>query len=110
MRAALEAKKEERCSFTGRFERYGKRSGWMGLEEMTVLLVDIRDGDGLFVCDHIWFSLTRGFGALSLAKCDRVSFEARVRAYIKGYRGHRVGEKPLEIDYGLSRPTKVYKL
>jgi len=41
-----------------------------------------------------------------------IQFDARVKSYIKGYRGYRddIYDKPLSIDYKLSHPTKIKKI
>jgi hypothetical protein len=46
--------------------------------------------------------------ALDLQIGDVISFQARVTAYEKGYKGYRDDVyKPIEIDYRLSNPTKI---
>lgn len=108
MRTALAKYHNERLTFTGRFERFGTKPTCTG--EKTILLRDICDETGNRVCDHMWLEMTRGFE--SLEPGTAVSFAARVTGYIKGYRGQKPGDwhKPIQIDYTLSRPTKVRKL
>ncbi len=81
-------------------------------DERTVLLKDICDAGGVIVCDHLWFNLTKAFALLNLQPGDRVQFDARVKKYVKGYFGRRddVFDKPAEVDYKLSHPTKVTKV
>jgi hypothetical protein len=112
MRETLAARDGQRAAFTGTFERLGRKSGWKGRTETTVLLKDIRDAAGSPVCDHLWFNLTKEFAALGLSPGDRVQFQARVRPYVKGYKGWREDDdlSPLERDYKLSHPTKIVKL
>lgn len=108
MRKALAAHDEERATFYGTFERFGTKNGWQGRQEKTVLLKDICDQTGKRVCDHLWFNLTKAFALLNLQTGDTVQFDARVKAYEKGYFGRRQGVyKPAEIDYKLSHPTRV---
>ncbi len=77
----------------------------------TVLLINIKDADGTFVCDHLWFMLTKQFDALALREGDAVQFDARVKEYEKGYRGWRDGViAPITRDYKLSHPTRVQKV
>lgn len=100
---------EERHVFTGTFVRYGVKSGYRGPLE-TVLLKDIKDKHGKIVADHLWFNNTKGFAKYDLKEGDRLRFEARVSEYLKGYKGHDEWvciEKPLELDYKLSYPTKI---
>ena len=111
MRKSLASRENERTTFKGIFERYGLKTGWTGYSEKTVLFKDIIDGHGIRVCDHLWFRLTLAFARLRLQPGDVVQFDARVKEYIKGYRGYREDvDKPVERDYKLSHPTKVFRL
>lgn len=111
MRKALAAREDERASFSGTFERFGTKNGWQGRQEKTVLLKDIYAQDGTRVCDHLWFNLTKALALLNLQPGDAVQFDARVKAYEKGYFGRRWDVyKPAEIDYKLSHPTRVRKV
>lgn len=101
----------QRRRFKGVFERFGQKSGYKGLE-VTMLLKDVVDvRTNRTVTDHLWFTVGKRFKSLNLKEGDVVHFDARVTAYIKGYRGRR-GEdvdNPLERDWRLSFPTKVKK-
>ena len=111
MRTALASRDEERATFQGQFERFGTKKGWQGREEQTILLKDIYDHTGNLVCDHLWFNATKAFVLLHLQTGDVVQFDARVKAYLKGYFGRREDVyKPTETDYKLSHPTRVKKL
>lgn len=111
MRRALAAQEEQRATFRGTFVRFGTKAGWQGREEPTVLLAAICDADGRQVCDHLWFNLTKALAALALQPGDVVQFDARVKAYVKGYFGRRDDVwKPPALDYKLSHPTKVRKV
>ena len=111
VREELQRINGERTRFTARFVRYGRKGSFRGGTKPTVLLADITDINGNVVTDHLWFNLTKGFDALKLNGNDQVEFEARVKLYIKGYRGRRdVPDKPVKDDYKLSHPTKVKKL
>jgi len=109
MRRALKQLNGERRRFTGTFVRLGKKSGWKGKMETTVLLKELKDATGKVVCDHLWFNLTKEFGHLVLKEGVNISFDARVKEYYKGYQGCQedVYDKPVEIDFKLSHPTKV---
>jgi len=109
MRKELADKENVRSTFTGTFARFGTKNGYKG-PITTVLLKDICDETGKPVTDHLWFNLTKGFAALNLHGGERIEFQARVRQYVKGYKGHieeRQWEAPLEVDYKLSYPTKM---
>ena len=108
MRKALKQLNGERRRFTATFSRFGEKWGWKGRTLTTVLLKDIKDANGRLICDHLWFNLTKEFDNLTLKNGTRVSFDARVREYLKGYRGYRENvDKPVELDFKLSHPTKV---
>jgi hypothetical protein len=99
-----------RATFRGTFVRYGTKKGWKGYPEKTILLKEIKDATGKIVTDHLWFNCTVGFNKLILNEGDAVEFNARVKDYIKGYRGYREEVyKPVEVDYRLSHPTKIRK-
>lgn len=111
MRAALAPHEFKRLTFTATFARFGTKRGWKGKEEQTVLLLEVRDGAGAVVADHLWCNLTKQFARLDLQAGDVVRFNARVKTYLKGYLGRReVWDKPPTWDYKLSHPTKVVKL
>ena len=110
MRTKLKNRDGERTVFRGIFVRYGKKRGWKGAEETTILLQNIVDINGNLVCDHLWFNCTKEFANLSLKEGDRLEFHARVKKYTKGYQGRREDVyKPTEVDYKLSYPTRVRK-
>ena len=111
MREELEQLEEMRATFTGTFVRTGVKNSCGYLKD-TLLLADLKDEAGKNVTDHLWFNLTKGFAALNLVPGDIVRFDARVKEYVKGYLGWRydADDKPIEIDYKLSHPTKLTKL
>lgn len=112
MREQLARLEDLRARFTGTLKRYGTKIGWQGRVEDTILLVDVKDHHGVVVADHLWFNLTQGFEELELKPGDVVKFDARMRSYLKGYKGNREDEDlpPVERDYRLSNPTKFEKI
>ena len=114
MRQELKKIQELRKTFTGIFDRYGYKTNWHGFQEKTILLIDIKDSAGKIVADHIWFKMTKGFEKLvEINKGDKIQFDARVKEYLKGYKGYREEvqfEKPIELDYKLNFPTKIKKV
>ena len=107
MREALEAINEYRGTFTGIFERRGKKKSF-GYKKETLLLIEVTDESGNKMTDHLWFNLTKGFQSLNLSPGDIVQFNARVKTYEKGYKGRRSNiNKKIELDYKLSHPTKL---
>jgi hypothetical protein len=111
LRLELKPMQDIRSTFTAAFIRHGTKSSF-GHPRQTVLFKDVRDRDGKIVADHLWFNLTKGFQSLQLEMGDLVRFDARVKTYVKGYRGRRddVFDAPIERDYKLSHPTKLEKL
>ena len=99
--------------FTGTFKRYGTKNNWHGFPEQTILLTNIKNSNGNIVTDHIWFKQTKGFEKINpLTEGDIISFEARVRDYVKGWHGakaERYGEEDYVLDYKLNFPTKIKK-
>lgn len=107
MREKLAEIEGKRCTFVGRFSRFGQRRGWRGRAFVTTLLVDIRNIQGHLICDHIWLTQYKQLEALCLQQGDQVEFVATVKRYEKGYRGHRVDvDCPIGEDFGLSRPAQ----
>ena len=102
-----------RKEFTGTFVRFGKKTNF-GYPKTTVLLENVScTADKRINCDHLWFNLTKEFEKIGLQEGDVIRFQARVKEYLKGYKGHRyddeeyLNEHPIEADYKLSHPTKV---
>jgi hypothetical protein len=111
MRQKLQEMKEQRRRFTGVFVVYGKKAGFRGRRQETILLRDITDlADGTVVADHLWFNLTNEFAELQLKQGDTVAFSARVKKYVKGYVNTLGKIDNRRHDYKLSHPTQVQKV
>lgn len=64
--------------------------------------------DGDVVCDHVWFKVGKRLAGLRAG--DVIQFDARVKTYVKGYRGRdplRRIENPPRRDWHLAWPTRV---
>jgi len=111
MREKLAHINGKRFTFEGIFERFGIKSSF-GHPKHTLLLRDVKDNSGKVVTDHLWFNVGKRFDSLKLQAGDIVRFDARVKPYVKGYRGYRddVYDKPVETDYRLSNPTNLRKV
>jgi hypothetical protein len=108
VRKKLAAEEGERKKFRAVFSRFGKKVNYQGYSETTVLLTQVVDVDQkIVVTDHAWFSYTKGFENIKLVEGMIVSFEARVKAYTKGYVNKRYGINQQKMDYRLSHPTKI---
>lgn len=68
--------------------------------------------NGEVVCDHLWFTMSKGFENARLMEGDVIQFKARVGTYLKGYKGWRedVFDKPIERDWKLQYPTDIKKV
>lgn len=111
MRKELAKELGIRKKFNGVFIRIGKKAGFNGYSEETILLKNIRDAEtNQLVADHIWFNFTKGFEKLSLAEGVTLEFEARIKEYEKGYVNPRYKINNATLDYKLSNPTKIKKL
>ena len=105
MRTQLKKLNNQRLVFTADFGEYGTKSNWHGYPETTILLKNVRFQDGKLATDHIWFTERKRLGSLELEVGDRITFEARITRYVKGYwKDGRVS------DYKLSNPTKLKKI
>jgi hypothetical protein len=111
MRKELAKTEGERKKFLAVFSRVGKKTGYRGYSEETILLKNIKDQEtNQLVADHIWFGFTKGFQEAGLREGNRVEFEARVKKYLKGYRNPGVTKNHKTLDYRLSHPTKIRNL
>jgi hypothetical protein len=108
MRKVLAKDNGVRKRFTAIFSRTGKKVNFKGYSEDTLLLTDIRDvTTNEKVSDHLWFSYTKTFQDANLKEGMRISFEARVKEYSKGYVNRSLGINNKRKDFKLSHPTKV---
>lgn len=108
MRKVLKKDEGSRKRFRARFIKTGKKTGYTGYSEETILLQNIRDViTGLVVADHLWFAYTKGFQGIKLNSGCEIEFDARVKEYTKGYVNKKAGVDQRRRDYKLSNPTKI---
>ena len=108
MRNELKKRNETRLKCFGTFNKLGYKSGWFGEHKTTVLLTDITDSEGNYLTEHLWFNMTKQFEKLvELSEGTKLTFEARVKSYEKGYVNYRKGIYDKSSDYKLSYPTKI---
>ena len=108
MRKELAKQEGVRKKFTATFSRIGKKKNFNGFSEDTILLTDVRDSEsGEVIADHIWFAYSRTFEKAKISIGMRVSFEARVKQYTKGYVSKVLGVNRARKDFKLSHPTKI---
>ena len=98
----------DRHRFTAVFARYGRK----GRATVTLLFLDVCDESGRQVADHLWFKEGKWSKELGVLQAGQVvEFEARVKAYEKGYRGtneKRAAKRPPHtVDYKLANPTNA---
>lgn len=97
-----------RTRFIATVKRFGTKKSYKGSSIETILLSDVTLSSGDVVTDHVWF--TCGKWSEGLYPGNVISFNARVKEYIKGYQGYRedaLMENPPTLDFRLDRPTKV---
>ena len=106
MRNELSKLNNKRMTFIAEFDRYGSKSNYHGFTEPTICFKNVLFEDGKKATDHIWFTLGSRLMAIgNLNGGDKVSFQARITMYEKGYyREYR------ESDYKLSNPTRLQKI
>ena len=108
MRKKLAPELGLRKKFKAIFGRVGRKKGYHGYAEDTILLNDVVDRDtGKMVADHVWFAYTKGFEKAGVVPGDALEFEARVKTYEKGYVNARIGIRQQQWDYKLSHPTRI---
>lgn len=97
-----------RKKFHAVFRRFGKKVGYSGHSEETILLVHVRDAEtGQVLTDHLWFKYTKGFERAGIRPGQKIEFEARIKAYKKGYVNRKYNIDQSRADYRLSHPTKI---
>ena len=108
MRRQLRARDEQRFRVVATVDRFGTANAYHGVKE-TLCLVDLRDHEtGKRLTDHLWFDLGKRWRDLDLCPGDRVAFDARAKAYLKGYFGRREDvHKPASVDWKLSHPRRM---
>lgn len=108
MRKKLAEDVGTRKKFRGVFARYGKKVNYKGYSEETVLVEQIVDAEtNQVMCDHLWFSLTKGFEKLNLISGDVLQFDARIKEYTKGYKNITYKISNTSKDFKLSHPTNI---
>lgn len=108
MRSELKKSEGERKKFRATFVRLGKKAGYKGVSEETILLKNVIDIEtNKLATDHIWFTFTKGFQDANLMEGMLVEFEARVKEYTKGYVNNHYKLNFESKDYKLSHPTKI---
>lgn len=112
MREVLQEREGKRGRFSGTVKRFGKKPAYKGPDLITLLLVDVRDEADNEVTDHLWFVVRKQLKELNLQPGDKIEFTARVKSYIKGYRGRRedFDLPPMSRDYKLSHGTQFKKV
>lgn len=106
-------------SFYAKFKYYGmrnisikaRRNRLKVIEVERVLLHDLYDIEGNFMCDHIWVSNSSLFKNLNVKDGDIVQFKAIVDSYVKGYFGKNDDKNTvIKLDYGLNhvRDVKIH--
>lgn len=111
MRTKLKAANNQRLRFKAKVERFGIKPNYHGFPEKTILLTEVKFlENNRPATDHIWFTVGKTFEALNLKPGDSIEFDARIGEYVKGYVNHREYIDDREIDYKLTRPTKMAKV
>lgn len=107
MRTGLKNELGNRKKFRGTFIRTGKKTGFNGYRQETILLKDILDVEsGAVLTDHLWLNLTKSFEIARIKEGMVIEFEARIKEYTKGYVNKRYKIDRQKKDYKLSHPTK----
>jgi len=110
MRIGLKKEFENRLSFIATFVREGSKKNYHGYPEPTILLKDVINlATNEIVTDHIWFTKTKSWSSIQMNEGDKISFDARVKKYTKGYINNREYINEQTIDYKLSHPSKIKK-
>jgi hypothetical protein len=108
MRKRLASVEGLRKTFAGTFSRFGKKTNYHGYADRTILLVNIIDLEtNSSVTDHVWFNYTKAFEKITLEPGVRITFDARVKSYKKGYVNPKYKIDNRSVDLRLSHPTRI---
>jgi hypothetical protein len=112
MREELKAREGKRGKFSGTVARFGQKPAYKGPPIVTMLLRNVCDEQGTQVTDHLWFVVRKQLKELNAQPGDKIEFTARVKPYVKGYRGRRESEDlpSPSVDYKLSHGTQFNKV
>ena len=103
MRTELSHKENERINFTAEVGRFGIKTGYRGNTIKTVLLTDINfSNDNTKATNHAWLTVGKAIEKAELKEGDKITFDARINTYLKGYYKD-------EWDYKLSHATNILK-
>lgn len=113
VRSALAPLVGQRHTFTATFDRMGTYDSYI-YTKPTIMLTDIYDCHGNYMCDHMWFKYVKGFEQLGeLQQGYKIQFSARINSYQKGYMGYNEYKRrlnPPQTDYRLVFPTKITRI
>lgn len=108
MRKRLEPDTGLRKKFRAVFVRFGKKTNYRGYADETVLLGNVTDIEtNQVVTDHLWFAYTKGFQKTGMKPGAILEFEARIKAYRKGYVNRRYKIDNRSLDCRLSHPGRI---
>jgi len=120
----------QRFRFSGRFVRFGAKSGWNGITEDTILLSDVSVlKSKKQLTRHLWFNYTESFDdainnflgttfrdkredvqKMLIERNAIIEFDGRVENYFKGWQGQKAenyGMARQEKDWKISRPSRI---
>lgn len=100
MRVGLAQKQGQKINVKGMILRFGRTGSGKSAKE-TIMLSNVTDEYGNFLCDHIWLRYSKKFKEIHLDRGDIIKFSANVRQYIK-----RNGV----IDFQLAWPSQIQKI
>jgi hypothetical protein len=108
MRKELGKIEGTRTKFTATISKFGKKNNYRGLPSDTVLFTDVKNEKEEIIADHIWFVIGKTLSCVMDNLGKQVSFDARVKSYVKGYKGYREDVyRETKADYRLSNPTNI---
>jgi hypothetical protein len=108
MREKLAAQNDQRKTFRATFSRIGKKKNYQGYSEDTILFTNVVDvATNEKITDHVWFTYSKSFESLNANLGDVIEFDARIKAYKKGYVNKALGFNQRREDFKLSHPTKI---
>jgi hypothetical protein len=110
MKEKLKNNDNKKFLFSATVSKFGLKSNRYRLNTLTILLVDIKFEDGNFACDHSSFTVRKTMGKLNLNAGDKITFEAKISKYTKGYTNYYNGIEEYYTDLKLNRPTKIKKI
>lgn len=110
MRKHLKKYIDQKFKFQAEFKRYGLKSNYIGGDTATMLLLDVKTSpkvnEEIFL-EHFWANVGKTLARKNIREGAKISFNAWIRDYKKGYVNLKQGINEQRKDFTLKRLSKI---